>query len=317
MVSTQQHQLQPSTKKAITCTTVVQEWPGLPGGVKFDPSDQEIIWHLLAKVGNGGIKPHPFIKEFIPTVENDDGICYTHPQNLPGVKQDGMVIKVDPVTPKSITPDPPRAERQCQDFDSGKKSTNVCTEPCAEHSGVENLEEANLQHESPCYNYQPEMENHVDQMVGDNDNCADEGTKWWDSESQHLLDSQQLVEGLSLCDEFLQSQSPSDGGHGRTGASGKSGLSDYAHLGPDHLKKDLEECQNLELDPANIELDTPPEFRLSQLVCCHLQHFLCLLSFTVHLFRIFGNANAVTKCILKEFGSQDSFMAWGEGRVVD
>ena len=111
------------------------------------------------------------------------------------------------------------------------------------------------------------MENHVDQMVGDNDNCADEGTKWWDSESQHLLDSQQLVEGLSLCDEFLQSQSPSDGGHGRTGARGKSGLSDYAHLGPDHLKKDLEECQNLELDPANIELDTPPEFRLSQLVC--------------------------------------------------
>jgi hypothetical protein len=163
------------------------------------------------------------------------------------------------------------------------------------------------------------MENHVDQMVGDNDNCAEEGTKWWDSESQHLLDSQQLVEGLSLCDEFLQSQSPSRDGHG-TGASGKSGLSDYARLGPDHLKKDLEECQNLELDPANIELDTPPEFRLSQLVCCHLQHFLCLLSYTVHLViasEFFVNANAVLKCILKEFGSQDSFMAWGEGRVAD
>ncbi|KAF9677314.1 hypothetical protein SADUNF_Sadunf08G0095000 [Salix dunnii] len=391
----------PNCHHVIDNSDVVQEWPGLPGGVKFDPSDQEIIWHLLAKVGSGGIKPHPFIKEFIPTVENDDGICYTHPKNLPGVKQDGsishffhraikayntgtrkrrkiqggdfgdvrwhktgktkpvildgiqkgckkimvlytstvrggkaektnwvmhqyhlgtgederdgedvvskifyqqqatnkgekpeedlseianaVVVKVDPVTPKSVTPDPPRAERRCQDFDSGKESINVCAEPCAEQSGVENLEEANLQHESPGYNNQPEMENHVDQMEGDNDNCADEGTKWWDSESQHLLDSQQLVEGLSLCDEFLQSQSPSDEGHGRTGARGKSGLSDYARLGPEHLKKDLEECQNLELDPANIELDTPPEFRLSQL----------------------------------EFGSQDSFMAWGEGRVAD
>ncbi len=52
--------------------------------MKFDPSDQEIIWHLLAKVGEGDLKPHPFIDEFIPTVEKDDGICYAHPQNLPG-----------------------------------------------------------------------------------------------------------------------------------------------------------------------------------------------------------------------------------------
>lgn len=59
-------------------------WPGLPRGVKFDPSDQEIILHLLAKVGIGEPKPHPFINEFIPTVSEDDGICYTHPQKLPG-----------------------------------------------------------------------------------------------------------------------------------------------------------------------------------------------------------------------------------------
>jgi hypothetical protein len=114
-------------------------------------------------------------------------------------------------------------------------------------------------------------------MVGDNDNCAGEERKWWDSESQQLLDSQQLVEGLSLCAEFLQSQSPDRGGHG-TEANGKTGLSDYALLGPEYLKKDLEECQNLELDPANIELDTPPEFRLSQLVC-FLPH--CFLSSSV------------------------------------
>ncbi|KAL2520586.1 putative NAC domain-containing protein 8 [Forsythia ovata] len=45
----------------------------------------------------------------------------------------------------------------------------------------------------------------------------------------------------------------------------KARLFDYAHLGPDDLKKDLEECQDLVLDPANIELDTPPDLWLSQL----------------------------------------------------
>ncbi|KAI5573970.1 hypothetical protein BDE02_10G115700 [Populus trichocarpa] len=384
----------PNCHHVIDNSDVVQEWPGLPRGVKFDPSDQEIIWHLLAKVSDGGIKPHPFIKEFIPTVDNDDGICYTHPQNLPGVKQDGsishffhraikayntgtrkrrkiqgdnfgdvrwhktgrtksvildgiqkgckkimvlymstvrggkaektnwvmhqyhlgtsederdgeyvvskifyqqqankgekpeedlseivddVVAKVDPVTPKSVTPDPPRAERRCQDFEMGQESTNICTDPCAQQPGIECLEEeVNLLHENPSYVDQLETENNVNHMVGDNDNCAGEERKWWDSESQQLLDSQQLVEGLSLCAEFLQSQSPDRGGHG-TEANGKTGLSDYALLGPEYLKKDLEECQNLELDQANIELDTPPEFRLSQL----------------------------------EFGSQDSFTAWG------
>lgn len=63
---------------------VVKEWPGLPKGVKFDPSDQEVIWHLLAKCGVGNSKPHPFVDEFIITLEVNDGICYTHPQNLPG-----------------------------------------------------------------------------------------------------------------------------------------------------------------------------------------------------------------------------------------
>ncbi|XP_011008569.1 PREDICTED: NAC domain-containing protein 8 isoform X1 [Populus euphratica] len=385
----------PNCHHVIDNSDVVQEWPGLPRGVKFDPSDQEIIWHLLAKVSDGGIKPHPFIKEFIPTVDNDDGICYTHPQNLPGVKQDGsishffhkaikayntgtrkrrkiqaddfgdvrwhktgrtkpvildgiqkgckkimvlymstvrggkaektnwvmhqyhlgtgederdgeyvvskiffqqqqankgekpeedlseivddVVAKVDPVTPKSVTPDPPRAERRCQDFEVGQESTSICTDPCAQQPGIECLEvEDNLQHENPSYIDQLETENNVNDMVGDNDNCAGEERKWWDSESQQLLDSQQLVEGLSLCAEFLQSQSPDRGGHG-TEANGKTGLSDYALLGPEYLKKDLEECQNLELDQANIELDTPPEFRLSQL----------------------------------EFGSQDSSTAWG------
>ena len=125
------------------------------------------------------------------------------------------------------------------------------------------------------------------------ENNADEGQPWYDdSESQYLLDSQQLVEALSLCEDLLHSQSPN-----RDGKNDKSqpGLSVYARLGPEHLKKDIEECQKLVLDgkndkdqtslsvdapvgpehlkkdieecnPANIEHDTPPEFRLSQLV---------------------------------------------------
>ncbi|KAF3331499.1 NAC domain-containing protein 8-like protein [Carex littledalei] len=81
----------PNCNHVIDNSDVVHEWPGLPKGVKFDPSDQELLWHLLAKAGRSNTKPHPFIDEFIPTVEQDEGICYTHPKRLPGVKQDGSV----------------------------------------------------------------------------------------------------------------------------------------------------------------------------------------------------------------------------------
>ena len=109
-------------------------------------------------------------------------------------------------------------------------------------------------------------ENHTDELINPDDNQLGEDNKWWDSESQYLVDSQQLVEGLSLCEDLLQSQSPHREGNADNIEKKRSVLSDYAHLGPDHLKKDLEECQNLDLDPANIDLDTPPDFRLSQLV---------------------------------------------------
>jgi hypothetical protein len=36
---------------------VVHQWPDLLKGVKFDPSNQELIWHLLAKHGKSGKKP--------------------------------------------------------------------------------------------------------------------------------------------------------------------------------------------------------------------------------------------------------------------
>jgi len=60
---------------------------GFPAGVRFAPSDQELIEHLeslvLVKEG-GGSRAHALINHFIPTIERDIGICYTHPENLPG-----------------------------------------------------------------------------------------------------------------------------------------------------------------------------------------------------------------------------------------
>ncbi|BFG39810.1 hypothetical protein CerSpe_260840 [Prunus speciosa] len=66
------------------------DWLGLPAGVKFDPTDQELIEHLEAKVEGKDTKSHPLIDEFIPTIEGEDGICYTHPEKLPGVTRDGL-----------------------------------------------------------------------------------------------------------------------------------------------------------------------------------------------------------------------------------
>ena len=104
-----------------------------------------------------------------------------------------------------------------------------------------------------------------DQALEHDDNLACE-ENLWDSESQFMINSQQLAEGMSFCDDFLRSQSPDRGETADNVPNKKSVLSEYAKLGPEDLKKDLEECQNLVLDPANIDLDTPPDFRLSQLV---------------------------------------------------
>ncbi|GMH23776.1 hypothetical protein Nepgr_025619 [Nepenthes gracilis] len=66
------------------------DWADLPAGVKFDPTDQELIEHLEAKGEREAMKSHPLIDEFITTIEGDDGICYTHPDKLPGVTRDGL-----------------------------------------------------------------------------------------------------------------------------------------------------------------------------------------------------------------------------------
>lgn len=393
----------PNCHHVIDNSDVAHEWPGLPRGVKFDPSDQEIIWHLLAKAGLEGLNPHPFIDEFIPTVDQDGGICYTHPQNLPGVKQDGsaahffhraikaystgtrkrrkingddlgevrwhktgrtkpvmldgvqkgckkimvlymsmvrggkaektnwvmhqyhlgteedekddnyviskifyqqqqakygdkieqdilestgaIIPKVDPVTPKSVTPDPPRTEMH-PDF--GPRQESPTTDAFDQQSEIRHVEEVQPLCENPSSNDKIEAENHANMMVGNNDNGSQAGDdrKWWDSESQNglsqnILDTQQLAEALTLCEEFLNSQSDGNANDGTS--KEKPGLSDYARLGSEHLKKDLEECQMLVHDPANIELDTPPEFGLSQL----------------------------------EFNSQDSFIPFGGSKAIN
>lgn len=79
----------PNCKYIIDNSDVAVQWPGLPAGVKFDPSDLELLEHLEQKIGVGGSEPHMFLDEFIPTVENDEGICYSHPENLSGTKKDG------------------------------------------------------------------------------------------------------------------------------------------------------------------------------------------------------------------------------------
>ncbi|XP_074375052.1 NAC domain-containing protein 73-like [Apium graveolens] len=68
---------------------VLREWTNLPAGVKFDPTDVELLDHLAAKCGIGNLRSHMFIDMFIITLHEEGGICYTHPEKLPGTKKDG------------------------------------------------------------------------------------------------------------------------------------------------------------------------------------------------------------------------------------
>ncbi|ESW12998.1 hypothetical protein PHAVU_008G159200 [Phaseolus vulgaris] len=79
----------PNCHYRIGNSDVSGEWPGFPLGVKFDPSDVELLEHLSGKCGVGNTQPDMFINEFITTLEGDQGICYTHPENLQGAKKDG------------------------------------------------------------------------------------------------------------------------------------------------------------------------------------------------------------------------------------
>ncbi|KAF7002108.1 hypothetical protein CFC21_017642 [Triticum aestivum] len=78
----------PNCERRIDNSDVSSQWPGLPIGVKFDPTDLELLGHLEGKIGRA--VSHVLIDDFIPTIEMAEGICYTHPENLPGVKLDGI-----------------------------------------------------------------------------------------------------------------------------------------------------------------------------------------------------------------------------------
>ena len=54
----------------------------LPASVKFDPTDQELIEHLEAKVSADSARFQSLIDLFIPTIDSEHGICYAHPEKL-------------------------------------------------------------------------------------------------------------------------------------------------------------------------------------------------------------------------------------------
>ncbi|TKW41421.1 hypothetical protein SEVIR_1G314500v4 [Setaria viridis] len=358
----------PKCNHIIDNSDIVDECPGLPKGVKFDPSDQELLWHLLAKIGKVGVKPHPFIDEFIPTIDSNEGLCYIHPQKLPGVKQDGSVShffhrtfkaystgtkkrrkintdelvevrwnktgKTKPVViggthlgckkimvmyasnikggkqektnwvmhqyhvgtgedekdgefvvsklfyqqqPKAVEKNsegmgellepvyaavdlaacPPLMDWSALPFEEG--NSNQETVQKSEH----NSDQTN----SHCEVKDKEDTNHpASEKVEDQDSHPSEDPKWWEGESQFLMNSQQLAECMSICDEFLQSQNSS--GSGDEPGKSRPCLAEYAQLPADDLKKDIEECQKLaDSDNTNMEPECTPEFRLSQLDC--------------------------------------------------
>ena len=64
----------------------------LLAGVKFDPTDQELIEHLEAIVSADSARSHPLIDLFVPTIDSEHGICYTHPEKLPGKTPIGRLL---------------------------------------------------------------------------------------------------------------------------------------------------------------------------------------------------------------------------------
>ncbi|KAI4366884.1 hypothetical protein MLD38_022692 [Melastoma candidum] len=113
----------PNCYHSIDNNGVFPEWPGLPAGVKFDPSEVELLEHLEAKCGIGTSEPHMFLDEFIPTIESSGGICYTHPENLPGAKKDGSILHF--------------FHRTTNAYSSGqRKRRKVCSEYNIEIEGV-------------------------------------------------------------------------------------------------------------------------------------------------------------------------------------
>ncbi|XP_076954314.1 SUPPRESSOR OF GAMMA RESPONSE 1-like [Bidens hawaiensis] len=105
----------PKCHYKIDNSDVTVEWPGLPMGVKFEPSDAELLQHLAAKSGVGNEMPHQFIDEFIPTLDKDEGICYKHPENLPGARKDGNSVHFFYRTSNAYTTGQRKRRKICQE----------------------------------------------------------------------------------------------------------------------------------------------------------------------------------------------------------
>lgn len=101
-------------------TDVLAEWPGLPVGVKFEPTDAELLEHLAAKCGLGNEAPHQFIDEFIPTLDMDGGICYKHPEELPGARKDGNCVHFFYRTTNAYTTGQRKRRKICNEFGLAK-----------------------------------------------------------------------------------------------------------------------------------------------------------------------------------------------------
>ncbi|KAL8139817.1 hypothetical protein V2J09_005838 [Rumex salicifolius] len=118
---------------------VSYEWPGFPMGVKFDPSDAELLDHLAARCGSTNAVPHMFIDDFIPTLTENRGICYTHPENLPGAKKDGSCIHFFHKTANAYSSGP-RKRRKIQSNQTESKvrwHKTGKTKPVFDSSGVQ------------------------------------------------------------------------------------------------------------------------------------------------------------------------------------
>ena len=64
----------------------------LPTGVKFDPTNQELIEHLEAKVSADIARFQSLIDLFIPTIDSEHDICYPQPEKLPGKTPIGRLL---------------------------------------------------------------------------------------------------------------------------------------------------------------------------------------------------------------------------------
>ncbi|PWZ16679.1 NAC domain-containing protein 73 [Zea mays] len=56
-----------------------------------EPADSvmELLEHLEGEAKSDTRKLHPLVDEFIPTIDGENGICYTHPERLPGTCEQG------------------------------------------------------------------------------------------------------------------------------------------------------------------------------------------------------------------------------------